>query len=71
MACHTQEEIAEICECSVQPIKDIISDFSEDLPKNLKPAADHLTDFDVPVYNVWVNGEATLTNGPLATDMMS
>jgi hypothetical protein len=26
-----------------------------DLPKSVKPSADHLTDFDVPIYNVWKN----------------
>jgi len=45
LACYTQEEIAELLDCSVQPIKDVISDFSEGLPKNLKVAADHLVDF--------------------------
>jgi hypothetical protein len=44
--CHTQEEIAEREGVSVQPVKDVISDFLENLPKNLKLSADHLTDFE-------------------------
>ena len=39
--------------CSVQHIKNVISDISAELPKNLKPYAEHLIDFDVPIYNVW------------------
>ena len=53
LACYTQEEIAEREGCSVQVVKDAISDYSEGLPKNLQPSADHLTDFDPPIYNVW------------------
>lgn len=53
LACHTQQEIAEVVGCSEQPIKDVISDISANLPKNLKPAAEHLTDFTMPIYNVW------------------
>ena len=70
MSCHTQEEIADDCECERHDVDNFLRK-TEMLPNNAKPAADHLTDFDVPVYNVWVNGEAALTNGPLATDMMS
>jgi hypothetical protein len=44
MACYTQEEIAEECDCSVQPIKDAIADYSANLPKNLRASADHATD---------------------------
>ena len=52
-----EEEIAEREGVSVQPVKDVISDFSANLPKNLKPSADHLTDFDPPIYNVWKQQE--------------
>ena len=41
LACYTQEEIAEAENISVQPVKDAISDFSVNLPENLKPAASH------------------------------
>ena len=53
LACHTQEEIAKAVGCSEQPVKDVISDFLAELPKNLKPAADHAVDFEVPLYNIW------------------
>ncbi len=38
--------------CSVQVIKDVVSDNPEDLPENLIPAANHLTDFQVPISGV-------------------
>lgn len=57
MACHTQEEIADRENCSVQVIKDTVSDFLEELPENLKPTANHLTDFDPPIYNIWKQQE--------------
>lgn len=59
MQCYTQEEIAGAFDCSVQPIKDVISDFSAELPDNLNPAANHLTDFTPPIYNVWRQQEKT------------
>lgn len=59
MACHTQEEISEALKCSVQPIKDVVSDYSAGLPENLKPAAEHLTDFAPPIYNIWKQQEKT------------
>jgi len=59
MACYTQEEIAGELGISVQPVKDVISDISANLPKNLKPAAEHLIDFDPPLYNVWKQQEKT------------
>ena len=53
LACWTQDEIAAEVGCTVQPVKDVIADFSAGLPKNLKPAAEHATDFAVPIYNIW------------------
>jgi DNA-binding CsgD family transcriptional regulator len=53
MACYTQAEIADAVNCSEQPVKDVISDISANLPENLKPAANHQTDFEPPIYNVW------------------
>ncbi len=53
MACHTQEEIAAACDCSVQPVKQVISDYSANLPKNLQALASHAVDFDPPLYNIW------------------
>ena len=53
LSCHTQDEIAERESVSVQVVKDVVSDISAELPKHLKPAADHLADFEPPIYNVW------------------
>ena len=39
----TQEEIGDV----------VVMRFSADLPKNAKPQAEHLTDFEPPIYNVW------------------
>ncbi|PKN24112.1 MAG: hypothetical protein CVU64_22905 [Deltaproteobacteria bacterium HGW-Deltaproteobacteria-21] len=52
LACHTQEEIAEICGCERSTVDHALRE-TADLPKSAKPAADHLTDFDPPIYNVW------------------
>ena len=54
MACHTQDEIAKECDCPQQTVADILPKTAE-LPKSVKPAADHLTDFEVPIFNVWKN----------------
>lgn len=54
LACGTQEEIAEKENVSVQVVKDVVSDISENLPKNLKTLADHAEpDFVPPIYNIW------------------
>jgi hypothetical protein len=52
MACHTQEEIAEAVGLNATDKALRISGNPEELPKNQKSAADHLTDFDPPIYNV-------------------
>jgi hypothetical protein len=43
LSCHTEEEIAEACGCSLQPVKDVVLDKTENLPKNLKAAGEHAT----------------------------
>lgn len=63
LACCTQEEIAEAVGCSVQPVKEVISDFSANLPENLKATASHATDFDPPIYNIWKQQEKTPGSG--------
>jgi hypothetical protein len=50
LACHTQEEIAEREGMPQRTVADVIAEMAE-LPKSLKPAAEHLTDFDVPTLN--------------------
>lgn len=59
MACYTQEEIAERCECERTTVESILTKMAE-LPKSSKPIAEHLTDFDIPIYNVWKWQEKTL-----------
>lgn len=53
LACWTFDEIAAEVGCSVQPVKDVITDVSAELPKNLKPSAEHATSFEPPIYNIW------------------
>lgn len=45
MSCYTQEEIAEREDVSQQEISKLLPQMAE-LPKVVKPAAEHLTDFD-------------------------
>jgi len=58
LACHTQEEIAKREGVSQQAIGTILQEMAE-LPKSDKAAADHLTDFDPPIYNIWKFKEKT------------
>ena len=53
LACYTQQEIADAVGCSKGEANNMICSQTEELPKMNKPAAEHLTDFDVPIYNVW------------------
>ena len=48
MACHTQEEIAEREGISQPQVKEVLSVMA-DLPKSIKPAADHLVDLVVKI----------------------
>ena len=52
LSCHTQEEIAERENVSQPQVKEILSEkFLE--TESIKPIANHLVDFDVPIFNVW------------------
>jgi hypothetical protein len=55
MACHTQEEIGEATATPQRTIADVTKDFSGLVSENqtAKPAAEHLTDFTIPLYNIW------------------
>lgn len=58
LACYTQDEIAQ----AVNVHKDTVNEVcrkSADLPESDKPAAQHLVDFDVPIYNVWKQQDKT------------
>lgn len=61
MRCYTQEEIAEEEGLEQRSVGQIIEKMAE-LPESLKPAANHLTDFKRPCYNVWRWKEKT--SGP-------
>lgn len=52
MACHTQQEIADATTTPQKTVSDVLADSAE-LPESLKPAANHLTDFEPPIYNIW------------------
>jgi hypothetical protein len=57
MACRTQEEIAEAVGCTRDEVRGALK-FGEnggiaEFPKSDQAAADHATDFEVPLYNVW------------------
>jgi len=52
MACYTQEEIAEREGISKMEVSRVCNEMAN-LPKSYKAAAEHATDFTVPVYNVW------------------
>ena len=52
LSCHTQEEIAEREDVSKMEVSRVCNEMAE-LPKCYKPAAEHLVDFEVPIYNVW------------------
>ncbi len=52
MACHTQQEIAEAVECGKATVAQEIMQNGK-LADLQQAAADHLTDFKPPFYNVW------------------
>ena len=52
MACYTQEEIGEREGLTQKAVSLILEEMAE-LPKVLKPTAEHLIDFEIPIYNVW------------------
>ena len=53
MACYTQAKIAAEESITKETVSEIVRQKTADLPKSDKPAANHLTDFDPPIYNVW------------------
>jgi hypothetical protein len=56
MACWTQDAIAEAEGVSQKEVSLVLEEMAE-LPKDIKPIAEHLIDFDVPIYNVWKQQE--------------
>ena len=58
LACWTQNAIADEVGCPQKTVDDAIRTFSENgkpanLAKREQAAAEHATDFDVPIYNIW------------------
>jgi hypothetical protein len=56
LACHTQEEIAEREGIHHSTVQEVLREMAE-LPKSAKAAADHLTDFKPPIFNIWKQQE--------------
>lgn len=64
MACYTQKEIAEREGLTHQAVDLILGEMA-DLPKLLKSdraAAEHATEFTVPIYNIWKQQHKTEGN---------
>jgi hypothetical protein len=61
LACHTQEEIAESCECGQATVNEQIEKFIGLVSENQtdKARAEHANDFDAPLYNIWKQQEKT------------
>lgn len=61
LACYTQEEIAEAVGWPRQTVTDEINTFADfgHLSESGKTAANHLTDFEHPLYSVWSYGKKT------------
>lgn len=59
LACHTHDEIAAIEGVSATYSKDTISSQTEKLPSATKAAAEHATDFEPPIYNIWKQQKKT------------
>lgn len=52
LTCHTHEEIADIVGLSRSQVSGILTELAR-LPKPAEAAANHLVDYEVPLYNVW------------------
>jgi ParB-like chromosome segregation protein Spo0J len=59
LACHTQQEIADTEGLTQQAVAEVVSQKTADLPPVVKAAADHATDFEPPIYNVWKQQDKT------------
>lgn len=56
LACSTMEEIAEATNVSKMEVSRVCNESAE-LPESYKPSANHQTDFDPPLYNIWKQQE--------------
>jgi hypothetical protein len=53
LACYTGVEIAETVDCDEKTVTNVVSRISADLQDFQKTCAEHLADFDPPIYNIW------------------
>lgn len=53
LACDTYNEIADLEGLSEEGVRKIVSQLSAELPEVVKAGANHITDFEIPLYNVW------------------
>ena len=55
MACYSNEEIASVCGCDEKTVRTVIGESAElpKLRKDEQASAEHATDFEVPIYNIW------------------
>lgn len=58
LACYSVDEIADTCGVGKATVSEICSE-AANLPESNKPAANHLTDFSPPLYNIWKQQEKT------------
>lgn len=65
LACHSQDEIAAAVETPQQTVADLVKTFTDSgkLSESGKAAANHATDFEPPIYNVWKQQEKTPGSG--------
>lgn len=65
MRCYSQEEMAELEGLSRPQVTEIVSEFSDlKIPtKSEQATAEHATDFDPPIYNVWKQQEKSKGSG--------
>lgn len=56
LACHSTDEIADAMGVAKSTVSELCSEIPS-LEKSNKAAADHATDFDVPIYNIWKQQE--------------
>lgn len=61
LACWTQQEIAAETGAPQQTIADVLTEFGDiaKLGKSDRAAAEHATDFEVPIYNIWKQQKKT------------
>ncbi len=62
LSCHTDADIAGAVDLSEEGVRKITQQMAE-LPEVGKPPASHLSDFEIPLYNVWKQQEKTAGAG--------